>query len=109
MKYLITFSLLLFACQYVMAQNSPSEKGLKDYYKNYFTIGVAVSPQALKTDEAQLILQQFNSLTPENAMKMGPIHPKENEYAWTNADSIAAFAQIVDLHRYSTGKSLKGD
>ena len=76
-----------------MSISAPSEKGLKDYYKNYFTIGVAVSPQALKTDEAQLILQQFNSLTPENAMKMGPIHPKENEYAWTNADSIAAFAQ----------------
>lgn len=68
------------------------EKGLKDYYKNYFTMGVAVSPRALKTDEAQLILQQFGSMTPENAMKMGPIHPQENEYNWAGADSIAAFA-----------------
>jgi endo-1,4-beta-xylanase len=71
--------------------NSP--KGLKDYYAGYFPVGVAVSPQALKTDEASLILQQFNSLTPENAMKMGPIHPKENEYHWRDADSIVAFAQ----------------
>src|SRR5688572_22549963 len=68
-------------------------QGLKDSYQDYFTIGVAVSPQALKTDEAKLIVQQFNSITAENAMKMGPIHPKENEYAWTNADSIVAFAQ----------------
>lgn len=68
-------------------------KGLKDYYKDYFPIGVAVSPRALKTDEAGLILQHFNSMTPENAMKMGPIHPKENEYYWQDADSIAAFAQ----------------
>ena len=52
-----------------------SAKGLKDYYKNYFPIGVAVSPRSLKTDEAQLILKEFNSITPENAMKMGPIHP----------------------------------
>jgi endo-1,4-beta-xylanase len=72
---------------------SKNTKGLKDYYKNYFPIGVAVSPRALKTDEAKLILQEFNSLTPENAMKMGPIHPKENEYYWKDADSIAAFAK----------------
>lgn len=70
-----------------------STKGLKDYYAAYFPIGVAVSPRALKTDEADLILQHFNSLTPENAMKMGPIHPKENEYYWKDADSIIAFAQ----------------
>jgi len=79
------------------SQSSLSEKGLKDYYKNFFPIGVAVSPQALKTDEAQLIRKQFNSITPENAMKMGPIHPKENEYFWTHADSIAAFAQRNNL------------
>jgi endo-1,4-beta-xylanase len=68
-------------------------KGLKEYYKDYFPIGVAVSPRSLKTDEAQLILQQFNSMTPENAMKMGPIHPLQNEYNWAGADSIAAFAK----------------
>lgn len=71
-----------------------SNKGLKDYYKDYFTIGAAVSPQGLKrTDESQLILQQFGSMTPENAMKMGPIHPRENEYFWRDADSIVAFAK----------------
>src|SRR5215467_7272331 len=70
-----------------------ADKGLKDYYKKYFPIGVAVGPQSLTGDEADLILKQFNSLTPENAMKMGPIHPKENEYYWKDADSIVAFAQ----------------
>jgi endo-1,4-beta-xylanase len=86
--------LLFLASQFSFAQkNSDAGKGLKDYYKNYFPIGVAVSPRALQTDEAGLILQQFNSLTPENAMKMGPIHPRENEYFWRDADSIVAFAQ----------------
>lgn len=70
-----------------------STKGLKDYYKNYFPIGVSVGPQDLSGDEAKLILKEFNSLTPENAMKMGPIHPKENEYYWKDADSIVNFAQ----------------
>lgn len=70
-----------------------SSKGLKDYYKQYFPIGVSVSAQVLHREESKLILQQFNSLTPENAMKMGPIHPKENVYFWKDADSIVAFAQ----------------
>lgn len=90
---------LLFGCclssQPTQAQTTSAEgkKGLKDFYKDFFTVGVAVSPGALKTDEAVLITTQFNSLTPENAMKMGPIHPKENEYNWRGADSIAAFAK----------------
>jgi endo-1,4-beta-xylanase len=70
---------------------------LKEYYKDYFSVGVAVSPRALKTDEVQLILEQFNSMTPENAMKMGPVHPRENEYNWAGADSIAAFAKRNNL------------
>lgn len=73
------------------------QKTLKDAYKDYFPIGVAVSTQSLKGDEAKLILQQFNSITPENAMKMGPIHPEENRYYWNDADSIVAFAQANGL------------
>lgn len=89
MKKLFTIALLAGAAATGLAQ----DKGLKDYYKEYFRVGVAVSPRALKTDEAGLILKHFNSLTAENAMKMGPIHPKENEYYWKDADSIAAFAK----------------
>jgi len=72
-------------------------KGLKDYYNDFFSIGVAVSPRALRTDEAKLVLSQFNSVTPENAMKMGPIHPQEANYNWAPADSIVAFAQANKL------------
>ena len=85
---------ILFLSMNLQAQNT---KGLKDYYKNYFTIGVAVSPRALQTDEAGLIVQQFGSMTAENAMKMGPIHPEENRYNWTGGDSIAAFAKRNNL------------
>lgn len=107
-KEFITTTLIVaiytFACtstnpsQTENANNSvDSTKGLKDYYVSCFPIGVAVSPKALKTDEAQLVLQHFNSITAENAMKMGPIHPKENEYYWRDADSIVAFAQRNNL------------
>ena len=69
------------------------QKGLKDYYASYFPMGVAVSPRALKTDEGQLIVNQFNSMTAENVMKVGPIHPEENKFNWAPADEIIAFAQ----------------
>src|SRR3954467_5676067 len=90
-----SFIAMIFLCCNTpkATQSSVASKGLKDYYSKYFPIGVAVSPTALKTDEANFIVKQFNSLTPENAMKMGPIHPEENRYNWHDADSIVAFAE----------------
>ncbi|WP_342645333.1 endo-1,4-beta-xylanase [Mucilaginibacter sp. CSA2-8R] len=70
-----------------------TDKGLKDYYKKYFPIGVAVTPRELKSEEGKLIVKEFNSITAENAMKMAPLHPEENRYYWNDADSIMAFAQ----------------
>lgn len=70
-----------------------NEKGLKDYFAGYFSVGVAVSPKSLTTDEAALIRKEFNSLTAENVMKMERIHPQETTYNWNDADSIAAFAK----------------
>jgi endo-1,4-beta-xylanase len=71
---------------------SDSTKGLKDFYKKYFTMGVAVTPQNLEGAESALILKHFGSVTAENAMKMGPIHPEENKYFWDDADKIVNFA-----------------
>lgn len=93
----ILLAVFVLSCQPKQEVKDELTKGLKDYYSDYFTIGVAVSPWALKTDEAQLIRQHFNSLTAENAMKMGPIHPKENEYYWSQSDSIVAFAERNNL------------
>jgi endo-1,4-beta-xylanase len=100
---IISSSVLLFfleSCKSgkIQKQTADKSKGLKDHYKDYFTIGTAVSPQGLKrADESQLIIQQFGSMTPENAMKMGPIHPAEKYYFWKDADSIVAFAKQNNL------------
>jgi endo-1,4-beta-xylanase len=68
-------------------------KGLKDFYSGFFSMGVAVSPRSLTGEEAGLIKSQFNSLTAENVMKVGPIHPGEDKYNWEPADRIVEFAQ----------------
>ena len=97
-KQLWFFFILQLCSMAQLKAQSKQTKGLKDYYKNYFPIGVAVSARDIKdTTEAKLILHEFNSLTPENAMKMGPIHPEENRYYWKDADAIVAFAQANRL------------
>jgi len=95
MKKFLTLTAMLcaFGFHSSKAQGKDSAKGLKDYYSKYFYMGVAVAPRHLAGPEADLIVKQFNSLTPENAMKMGPIHPRENTYNWRDADSIVNFAQ----------------
>ena len=74
-----------------------TQKGLKDYYKDYFPIGVAVNSHNIHGAEQRLILQEFNSITPENDMKMGPIHPRQNRYNFGPTDSIVAFARAHHL------------
>lgn len=73
-------------------------KGLKDYYKNYFPVGVAVGAHSLNGEEAEVLLKEFNSITPENAMKMESIQPKKGEFRWRLPDSIIHFAQQNGLH-----------
>ncbi|MFW0714653.1 endo-1,4-beta-xylanase [Pedobacter sp. N23S346] len=78
--------------QRAKSEKSPIQKGLKDAYKKYFPIGVAVAVRNLHGDEAQLIKKQFNSITAENAMKMKAIQPQEGVFYWKDADSIVSFA-----------------
>jgi GH35 family endo-1,4-beta-xylanase len=68
------------------------QQGLKDYYRDYFPIGVSVSLRSITGSDSAIIIREFNSLTPENAMKMGPIHPTEDRYNWRDADAIVDFA-----------------
>jgi endo-1,4-beta-xylanase len=75
-----------------MAKTADHNKGLKDYFKDYFPIGVAVNTAAIHGEDSALIVREFNSVTPENDMKMGPIHPSEAVYNWKNADAIVDFA-----------------
>jgi endo-1,4-beta-xylanase len=60
-------------------------------------MGVAVSPNSIKGESAELIKREFNSITPENVMKMGPIHPEKDQFNWEEADAIAEFAKENDL------------
>ncbi|PRX46867.1 endo-1,4-beta-xylanase [Salegentibacter salegens] len=74
-----------------------SDMGLKDYYEDYFPMGVAVAPNSVKGKSAELIKKEYNSITPENVMKMGPIHPEKDKFYWEDADLLAEFAKENNL------------
>ena len=69
-------------------------QGLKDVYKDYFMIGVAVNQRNVSNpDQIALIKKEFNSMTAENDMKPEPTEPQEGQFNWENADRIANFAR----------------
>jgi endo-1,4-beta-xylanase len=69
---------------------------LKDKWESYFPIGTAVSPTTIETHH-ELITSQFKSITCENAMKFGMIHPQEDSYDFADADKIAEFVRKNEL------------
>jgi endo-1,4-beta-xylanase len=59
-----------------------------------FKLGAAIKVNLLKSSPAyrKLIIQEFNSITAENAMKFSSLHPQENTFRWGDADYIVNFA-----------------
>ncbi len=74
--------------------SSVMAQGLKDVYKDYFTIGVALNQRNVSDDSQKaLVLKEFNSVTAENDMKPGELHPQEGVWNWEKADKIANFCR----------------
>ena len=68
-------------------------QGLKDAYKNYFDVGVAINARNLTEDQQKIVLDNFCSVTCENEMKPVEVHPKEGVWTWERADAIANFCR----------------
>ena len=69
-------------------------RGLKDAYQGYFTIGVAVNQRNVsEDDQIEIIKREYNSITAENDMKPGMVHPAEGVWNWERADKIANFCR----------------
>ncbi len=59
-----------------------------------FPFGASINVPLLKTNLTYkaVAAREYSSLTPENVMKMAPIHPGLNTYNWINADTLVNFA-----------------
>lgn len=65
---------------------------LAEAYKDYFKIGAAVTVNDLQGEHGELLKKHFNSITAENAMKFGEIHPEEARYDFEKPDKMKEFA-----------------
>ena len=98
-RTIISFALLIAGSLSMWAQwGQPVDEnpgiGFKEAYKDYFTIGVAVNKTNVDNPEQiALIKKEFNSITAENDMKVGPMHPAEGVWNFNGADSIANFCR----------------
>ena len=92
MKKLTTIAIIVSAV--LMSACGPKDPGLKDAYKNYFKIGVAVTERNVADSlQSAIILKEFNSVTAENCMKPGEIHPAPGVWNFEKADAIANFCR----------------
>ncbi len=60
-----------------------------------FTVGASVSVSLMKNNSkySGVVTKEYNSITAENAMKFGGLHPAENTFFWTDADYLVSYAQ----------------
>lgn len=73
---------------------------LKSAYQGDFLIGAAVNAQVFDDRDpkaAALVAEQFSSISPENVLKWGPVHPKPGVYDFRQADRYVAFGQTHHL------------
>jgi endo-1,4-beta-xylanase len=105
---LLIFSLSSHLCDGSKVNSKPScstsENRLKDILP--FKLGVALNSRKMKYDErySKLAMREFNSITPENAMKFKNIHPSAGKYNWTESDYFVNLAQ--DKHIRIHGHTL---
>lgn len=90
---------LLASC--VVAQNANNTpKIFKDVYKDAFKIGCSVNGSVFGGRDAasqKLILQHFNSITPENEMKAETLNPSPGVWRFDQADAFVKFGKANNM------------
>ena len=73
---------------------------LKDVFKSSFLIGTALTDGQINGKDIKAVTrmrEHFNSITAENVMKWGIIHPKPDAYDFELADRFVALGEKDDL------------
>jgi len=80
----------------VLATSGFAQTTLKDAFKNDFLIGAALNEAEFagrNTNTVAIVKAQFNSISPENALKWESIHPRQFGFNFGPADAYVAFGQ----------------
>src|ERR1035437_5570128 len=69
---------------------------LKEAFKNDFRIGAAISGNQIMGKDSvamAIVVEHFNTITPENLMKWDSIHPRPGVYNFEKADRYVEFGE----------------
>lgn len=80
--------------------NAVAEPALKDAFQSDFLIGAALNESQFTGGNSNcvvLIRAQFNSISPENALKWERIHPQPDQYAFSAADRYVDFGRENEM------------
>lgn len=93
---IVAASAALLGAGAVAADRAPASTSLKDAFKGDFVVGAAINAaQITGRDQSgdAIVEAQFNSISPENALKWERVHPLLGEYDFRLADQYVAFGQ----------------
>lgn len=94
-QHLIIFSIL--ASSLVCSQNTK----LKDAYSQAFKIGTAVNHDIVSGKDKQqqeIVLEHFNTITPENCMKAEVLNPLPGRFDFDQADAFVEFGKKNSMY-----------
>lgn len=94
-----------FLIAFTAAAQQPNS--LKQAYQGDFYVGAALNaPEITGQDQRDdaIVLQQFNSISPENALKWAVVNPQPGKYDFTLADQYVDFG--VKHHMWIVGHNL---
>jgi endo-1,4-beta-xylanase len=94
----IVFLAILISCQ----TNVPTRDPVSLKNTAPFPVGTAASYRQLMTDDSlrAVIVNEFNSITSENDMKMYSVMPRPGEFSWQRTDSIVAFCSRHNMRLF---------
>ncbi len=87
---------VVLAAGIAQGQTAPPTPSLKDAYKGLFRIGAALNAAQFEDRDPisdPIIVAQFNTISPENALKWQSIHPSPDTYNFDQADQYVAFGE----------------
>ena len=88
--------ILVFSLFMSWTRSSNAQTSLKEIYKNDFKVGAALSARLLfgrTPGAANLVKQQYNTITAENVLKWEPFNPQPDSFRLEPADRYVAFGE----------------
>lgn len=93
-------SILAALLTIVSCSQAPQETSLKKAYSDSFMVGCAVNPMHTSgrlPQANELILKNFNAISPENCLKPEAVQPRPGEWTFDEADEFVKFGEDNDM------------